>query len=81
MQYTASTTTTNDLMEMDESSTDPNTILTIDTTTSNTIKAEQQTDETNDDSTVTEEGKEGKKPEYPMDAVLTLMQLNAGWRQ
>ncbi|KAI8876060.1 hypothetical protein K501DRAFT_338320 [Backusella circina FSU 941] len=28
-----------------------------------------------------EEGKEEKKPEYPMDAVLTLMQLNAGWRQ
>ncbi|KAG2196698.1 hypothetical protein INT47_009608 [Mucor saturninus] len=29
----------------------------------------------------TVEIKEEKKPEYPMDAVLTLMQLNAGWRQ
>ncbi|KAI8997621.1 hypothetical protein BDB01DRAFT_771761 [Pilobolus umbonatus] len=29
----------------------------------------------------TSEVKEDKKPEYPMDAVLTLMQLNAGWRQ
>lgn len=24
---------------------------------------------------------EGKRPEYTMDAVLTLMQLNAGWRE
>lgn len=24
---------------------------------------------------------EEKKPEYPMDAVLSLMQLNAAWRQ
>ncbi|KAI8968599.1 hypothetical protein BDF20DRAFT_917092 [Mycotypha africana] len=27
-----------------------------------------------------EDGREEKKSEYPMDAVLTLMQLNAGWR-
>jgi hypothetical protein len=78
MQYTASSTTTTDLMDMNENSADPNTILTIDTTSNanNTINTEA-----NDESTVTEEGKEGKKPEYPMDAVLTLMQLNAGWRQ
>ncbi|KAG2236003.1 hypothetical protein INT48_004333 [Thamnidium elegans] len=35
----------------------------------------------NDDEKGEEEPKEKKKPEYPMDAVLTLMQLNAGWRQ
>lgn len=35
----------------------------------------------NDESAIKEENKEEKKPEYPMDAVLTLMQLNAGWRQ
>lgn len=78
MQYTTSAATTNDLMEMNENSTDPNTILTIDTTTP--IKSEP-TNEPNGESTAAEEGKDGKKPEYPMDAVLTLMQLNAGWRQ
>ncbi|GAA5816369.1 hypothetical protein MFLAVUS_009897 [Mucor flavus] len=35
----------------------------------------------NDGEKSEEEPKEKKKPEYPMDAVLTLMQLNAGWRQ
>lgn len=38
------------------------------------VEVKQDVKEEND-------SKEEKKTEYPMDAVLTLMQLNAGWRQ
>lgn len=45
--------------------------------------AKPESEETNaKEEEIKEEGATGeKKPEYPMDAVLTLMQLNAGWRQ
>ncbi|KAL0094877.1 hypothetical protein J3Q64DRAFT_1716309 [Phycomyces blakesleeanus] len=42
---------------------------------SNTIMPTEKKEETE------KEGSSEKKAEYPMDAVLTLMQLNAGWRQ
>jgi hypothetical protein len=44
------------------------------------IKEDIKTEETKDEEDK-EEASGEKKPEYPMDAVLTLMQLNAGWRQ
>lgn len=71
MQYTA-TTSTNDMMETEEIKPECSDIAAEGTD----IKAEP----TEEDKAKDENGEE-KKPEYPMDAVLTLMQLNAGWRQ
>lgn len=45
------------------------------------VDSDMTTQMDNDESAIKDENKEEKKPEYPMDAVLTLMQLNAGWRQ
>ncbi|KAK4511836.1 uncharacterized protein ATC70_003835 [Mucor velutinosus] len=72
MQYTATTATTNDLMETDEVKAEPAEVP----AEGPEVKAES----TEEDKVKDENGEE-KKPEYPMDAVLTLMQLNAGWRQ
>lgn len=72
MQYTATTNATNDLMEADE--------VKADSTEAPTEGTEVKAESTEEDKVKDENGEE-KKPEYPMDAVLTLMQLNAGWRQ
>ncbi|KAI8087886.1 uncharacterized protein B0P05DRAFT_584589 [Gilbertella persicaria] len=68
MQYSATTNTSNDMPEIKEEG-GPSTHV------------DETPKEEGDKETKEEETKEGKKPEYPMDAVLTLMQLNAGWRQ
>jgi len=72
MQYTATTNATNDLMETDE--------VKADSAEAPTEGTEVKAESTEEDKVKDENGEE-KKPEYPMDAVLTLMQLNAGWRQ
>ncbi|KAI9345111.1 hypothetical protein BD770DRAFT_430565 [Pilaira anomala] len=51
------------------------------TTTTTTTITSPTTSTNNNNEIMTDDSKEKKKPEYPMDAVLTLMQLNAGWRQ
>ncbi|KAI8385783.1 hypothetical protein BD560DRAFT_486769 [Blakeslea trispora] len=78
LQYSAST----DMVENENNNS--NTIVAMDTTvpTSGDASSPSIKEDSTEETKETEgEGKEGKKPEYPMDAVLTLMQLNAGWRQ
>ncbi|KAI8643286.1 hypothetical protein BD408DRAFT_414999 [Parasitella parasitica] len=72
LQYTATTSTANDTIENEEAKADPMDI--------SAEGAEVKAEGTEDENAQEESGEE-KKPEYPMDAVLTLMQLNAGWRQ
>lgn len=57
----------------------PTTTTTSPTTTTTITSPTPSTNNNNE--IMTDDAKEKKKPEYPMDAVLTLMQLNAGWRQ
>ncbi|KAI8348430.1 hypothetical protein EDC96DRAFT_547216 [Choanephora cucurbitarum] len=78
LQYSTST----DMVEHDDNNS--STIAAMDTTVSVNSDASPPSTEEEQGEKAKEtegEGKEGKKPEYPMDAVLTLMQLNAGWRQ
>jgi hypothetical protein len=46
----------------------------------NPSQSGEEENKENKEATNTED-KEDSKPEYPMDTVLTLMQLNAGWKQ